>query len=554
MTACTPRGPEGSRAAFARASALAALATFLGASAPAVFPTHSAYAASPYTNVRVDSSPFLDAEEVTIAVNPSNPSNLVAGANLNYVFYSNDGGLTWTQNRLTSSMGVWGDPCVEFDALGNAYYAHLSWPGSSASWLDRIVVQKSRTGGATWDDGVGVGLNPPKDQDKEWLTADKTDSPYSGSLYLAWTQFDVLGSTNPADSTRILFSHSTDGGATWSAPVRVSDLAGNAIDSDGTMEGAVPAVGPAGEVYMAWAGRDSIWFDRSLDGGGTWGRDRVVAAQPGGWDFAVPGLQRCDGMPATECDAGFSPYRGRIYVMFSDQRNGADNTDVFVCTSDDAGDTWSAPVRVNDDAGAAHQFFPSMAVDPYTGFVHVVFYDRRNTVGDATDVYLATSTDGGATFANVEISASSFTPTSTVFFGDYTDIAALGGMVRPIWMRMDNGDLTVWTALVGLPTGVAEGRPPGSDAAFLEPNTPNPFNPTTSVAFRLEAPADVDLAVFDGHGARVSTLFAGRAPAGRTVVRWNGTDARGVRVASGVYFCRLFSGGRTHVRKMVLLK
>lgn|GEM_PF-6361323 len=126
-------------------------------------------------------------------------------------------------------------------------------------------------------------------------------------------------------------------------------------------------------------------------------------------------------------------------------------------------------MRVDDDAGAAQPFFPSMAVDPYTGYVHIVFYDRRNTVGNATDVYLATSTDGGATFTNVEISDSSFTPASTVLFGDSTDIAAVGGMVRPIWMRMDNGILTVWTAMIEPATGVAEWHVPTRDVALLEP-------------------------------------------------------------------------------------
>ena len=53
-------------------------------------------------------------------------------------------------------------------------------------------------------------------------------------------------------------------------------------------------------------------------------------------------------MPITVCDVSNSPYRGRIYVVFSDQRNGTNNTDVFVCTSDDEGDTWSDPIRVND--------------------------------------------------------------------------------------------------------------------------------------------------------------------------------------------------------------
>jgi hypothetical protein len=76
-----------------------------------------------------------------------------------------------------------------------------------------------------------------------------------------------------------------------------------------------------------------------------------------------------------------------------------------------------------------------------------VFYDRRNTTGAATDVFCAKSTDGGTTFENFKISESSFTPTSGVFFGDYTNIAALDGKIYPIWMRLQSS-LSVWVSII----------------------------------------------------------------------------------------------------------
>lgn len=56
----------------------------------------------------------------------------------------------------------------------------------------------------------------------------------------------------------------------------VSDQAGDCIDSDNTDEGAVPAVGPNGEVYLSWSGPQGIMFDKSTDGGVTWGKDVSV--------------------------------------------------------------------------------------------------------------------------------------------------------------------------------------------------------------------------------------------------------------------------------------
>ncbi len=391
----------------------------------------------------------IEPEEVSIAVNPINPLNLVAGANISFYYTSSDGGFTWSENRLSSTFGVWGDPCVIFDALGNAYYGHLSNPPSPGYWIDRIVVQSSTDGGQSWNAGAAIGFNPPRhQQDKDWFAADMTGSPFRNNIYAAWTQFDSYGSTNPADSSRILFSRSTDHGQTWSAAVRVSDAAGNCVDSDSTVEGAVPAVGPGGEVYLSWAGPLGIMFDKSTDGGQTFGPDVFVTTQPGGWDFNISGIYRTNGMPVTSCDAGNSPFRGNVYVQWSDQRNGVDNTDIFFIRSTDGGQSWGTVKKVNDDTAAAQQFFSWMTVDQSNGNIYVIFYDRRNTIGDATDVYVAKSADGGESFYNFKLTDSSFTPRSDVFFGDYTNIVARDGKVYPMWMRMDGTTLSVWTAII----------------------------------------------------------------------------------------------------------
>jgi hypothetical protein len=494
-------------------------------------------------------------EEVTIAINPTDPMNLVAGANIDYYYYSTDGGLTWQQGQLSSSMGVWGDPCVAFDADGSVYYAHLSWPLQAIDdFLDRIVVQKSTTGGTAWSDGVGVGFNHPKDQDKEWLVADLTHSSYRNNLYLAWTEFDKLDSANPADSTRILFSRSINHGVTWSSPIRVSDMAGNALDGDDTVEGAVPAVGPNGEIYLSWVGSELLFFDKSTDGGVTFGSDVVVTTQPGGWAFDIPGIYRCNGFPVTMCDVSNSPYQGHVYIVFSDQRNGTDDTDVFIVKSTDGGTTWTSPLALVPETGPAQQFFPWSTIDPVTGFIYVVYYDRRFTAGNATDVYMSTSQDGGATWSDFKVSAAPFTPTASVFFGDYINVAALAGMVYPIWMRMDGSNLSIWTAIVDIPTGIAVTPHPTGRGAELGQNFPNPFNPTTTIEFKLAATARVNLSIFDAAGRLMTTLADQTLPAGPHRLAWDGTDARGQAVGSGVYFYRLRAGDHTVTRKMTFVK
>jgi len=398
-------------------------------------------------NILVSLPGNIKPEEVTICINPKNPLNVVAGSNLDFYYYSTDGGFTWTEGRLSSSLGVWGDPCVIFDTEGNLYYGHLSDP-LDGDFIDRIVVQKSTDGGQTWNDGAGIGLNPPKDQDKEWLAADHTDSPFRNTIYAAWTEFDKYGSPDLEDRTRILCSHSLDFGDHWSKPVVVSDITGDCLDSDNTVEGAVPAIGPQGEVYLSWAGPLGIVFDRSLDGGETFGEDVSVTSLPGGWNFNIPGIYRCNGFPVTACDTNNSPHQGNVYILWSDQRNGTHDTDVFFIKSTDGGETWGPIIRVNDDPPGKHQFFPWMTIDQTTGHIYVVFYDRRDSSDYWTEVYLAKSSDGGETFENYKISEFPFAPISGIFFGDYINIAARDGTIHVIWARMDGIDLSIWTAII----------------------------------------------------------------------------------------------------------
>jgi hypothetical protein len=101
-----------------------------------------------------------------------------------------------------------------------------------------------------------------------------------------------------------------------------------------------------------------------------------------------------------------------------------------------------------------------------------------------------------------------------------------------------------------LETGVGD----GSLAFRLEQNSPNPFNPVTTLAFELPAAGDATLSVYNAAGRLVATLHDGHTEAGRRSVSWRGVDDSGTPVASGVYFFRLTHDGRSTTTKGVLLK
>lgn len=403
-------------------------------------------------NVMIDASSMgVGPCEPSICIDPNNPSNIVAGSILNRVHISKDGGKTWQNEYLSSSLGVYGDPVIRIGPNGRVYYSHLSNPAglaySSVEFLDRIVVQKSTDNGLTFNDGTAPANDRTKDQDKQWLYIDQND----GTILMSWTEFDKYGSTDPNHKSRILFSKSTDEAETWSPPVDISDIDGDCLDDDNTTEGAVPVMDKEGNIYVTWSYGDKIYLDKSTDGGKTWlPNDIEVADHFGGWTLDIPGINRCNGMPILGIDRSGGKHDGNLYINWSDQKNGTDDTDIWLVRSTDGGKTWSDRIRVNDDGPGKHQFFTWMDVDPMTGHIYTVFYDRRAYDDHQTDVYLAYSTDGGLTFENKKISESPFTPMDAIFFGDYNDISAYNGMIRPIWTRLEGRKLSVWTALIDM--------------------------------------------------------------------------------------------------------
>jgi hypothetical protein len=176
--------------------------------------------------------------------------------------------------------------------------------------------------------------------------------------------------------------------------------------------------------------------------------EKHLSKQVGGWDLNIPGFYRANGLPFLMSDMSNGPNRGTLYLNWCDQRNGADNTDVWLLKSNDGGNSWSEPIKVNQDQTKTHQFLTTMSIDQSNGNLHFVYYDRRKYRETSTDVVWASSSDGGTTFKEETISQKPFTPNDKVFFGDYLGIAAVNGHVHPIWPRMDEGKITLWTAII----------------------------------------------------------------------------------------------------------
>jgi hypothetical protein len=397
-----------------------------------------------FTNYRI-SSVNQNPVEPSVAINPLNTDEVAVGAVLEYYYFSTDGGTQWKSDTLSSPYGVYGDPVLQFDAKGRLYYFHLSdYP--KGYWIDRIVCQytDTYTNAASFSKGSFPKPFGRKAQDKHWIDID----PATGVIYMTWTQFDKYDSKNFMDSSRIMFSKSIDRGVSWSDPKIISFYNGDCLDGDKTVEGAVPVLGINGTLFVTWTGPKGLMMQQSSDGGETWlPVERCLMQQPGGWDFKIPGIYRCNGLPVLNVDRSSGKHKGTLYLSWSDQRNGVKDTDVWLSKSSDEGKNWSKPIRVNQDKTKTHQFMSTFTIDQSDGTLHFLFYDRSTAKQPLeTQVVWVSSADGAKHFNQQRISQKSFTPNPKVFFGDYIAIAAANGRVVPVWVRLDRDRASLWTA------------------------------------------------------------------------------------------------------------
>ena len=191
-----------------------------------------------------------------------------------------------------------------------------------------------------------------------------------------------------------------------------------------------------------------------------------------------------------------------------------------------------------------------MTIDQTTGYLYFVFYDRRNYTDDQTDVYLAVSVDGGETFTNHRISASPFVPTKNVFFGDYTNITAHNGIIRPIWTRLNMGQLSVWTHLTTLNellTSDHEIISNDNDLSFE--NYPNPSKNLTYVSFKVRHKTKINLSVLNAQGNLIKKMIQNETRTYGKYIEQINLDE--LNIPNGLYFIKLEMNNKIKVIRQI---
>lgn len=357
-----------------------------------------------------------------------NPVSGIYGAN---DFYSFDVAETWEGEVEGAGGNNSGDPTTAIGLNGRWYVNYISNPGGQG-------IAYSDDKGESWLTQI-VAPNPGSLADKNHMWIDNSiDSPYEGNLYVGWTDFG--GSENG----NVVMNMSSDDGVTWSPNKNISG------DISGFHQGIHFQTGPEGEVYGFYSsygsgdGMDAIGMSRSFDGGETWEASKIITNIRGIREFGKLKTVRVNDFPVSAVDISNGATRGNIYVVWANigvpGTNIGDDLDVYMIRSADQGETWSEPIRVNQDPidqGNIH-YFPWITCDPVTSSLSVVFYDDRNVSETETEVFCANSPDAGETWEDFKVSDVAFTPSpisglASNYFGDYLGITARAGKVYPVW-------------------------------------------------------------------------------------------------------------------------
>ena len=443
-------------------------------------------------NVATDCEGLAPHNETSIAVNPTNPSNMVASANdyqlanggKNETIFSRahvtfDAGKTWTTYPINFNGNIaTGDPAVAFDATGRAYISTLGFgfgQGSPTGKNADILVSTSTDGGKTWTTAARVAQGSGSFgsvgifNDKEYIAAWG-----DGNAIVTWSRFNDL-QKGAYGGSPIYATVTHDGGKTWTDGVAISGAAAfcasftAGCDQD---QNSTPVVAADGSIYVSFLttrdnsnGRDAyavVQVDPQT-GRRVAGPFKVADLVDGVGDYPVSAFG-----DTTYQDSVFRTWSAgnlaadptnaqHLAVSWSDMRNSTltssdpyatkTNSDVGVAESFDAGRTWTTKVfTVAND-----QFFPWAAFDR-TGRLRVGYMDRSyDAANHEYGFTLATETSPGSlTFATQQVTTVLSDPTQgdrwfsgttvnpafphpTSFIGDYNGIAAGPSGIANTW-------------------------------------------------------------------------------------------------------------------------
>lgn len=417
--------------------------------------------------------------EMVFGGQPDNVSNL-AMSSVGYLLHrSTDGGRRWIAENLNSLttypyplMYYAGDSKIVLSSKGSLFLSGLHGLNlGTTTELGGVLYKGGLIGGLT----SSIFQDTPHDEQPTptiFVDYPKLAAASESTLYIAGFATRQSSDDPPHNAMYI----SSDGGKTFVSKRYRNDnsdvarITSMAVGADGTLYAADFAPDPGrGKIIRFRSFEPSLEYETFSLPMGMLSKIVVqVSSQSNrGW-LVYAG-------PEVIADTGTaSPHRGRLYALWAKEESlifdpNAEygyyyyNTDVYASYSDNRGETWSAPVRVNDDTGKGNQMFPSARVDA-NGTLHVAFVDNRDNQDRAVfDVYYTNSRDGGVSFSkNIRVTdaPTANNPNGGRAIGDYLD------------MVMGYPD----RAYIAYPCGQSENGPTGACMVQITPSSsPSPL-------------------------------------------------------------------------------
>lgn len=465
-------------------------------------------------NQNISNGNVFDGEPY-LAINPNNTQHIIV-AWMGYINFSDqfkiktktsfDGGQTWSpaaELPHTLSGYTSADPSIDFDQNGDAFVCYIDFTGTTPPATGGVYICKSIDGGLTWNAPMEV-INTNFDGtkwpiDRPWLVIDTSSGPYQGNMYVTTMN---LNRTNAPYNPYI--SISNDGGTIFTSSYldTVDWLAGSVnpipmcsptVSSSGVFYGAYPSYVVTQSFYT------QVFLAKSNDGGLSFSHSNLLTENPPSNNGDYPLAKKGPLLISNPSDANHLAY------IFLSALNG--DLDVFLIESFNAGASWSAPLRINDDPMGNNKMQDLVWADFDTdGDLIVSWRDRRNG-GDST---YQTPSEIWAAYRNkdsLQFSSNFQITNQTVAYdsvlaragNDFMSIKMQNDTLNAAWGDTRNGKLNIWFQSMSVDGTVLSVQQISSE------NIPDIFiypNPTTSTIF-VENENLKGIAVYDINGREI---------------------------------------------------
>jgi len=484
--------------------------------------------------------------EPYIAVNPTNPKNLIAGwmrGRLDgkvwiAVKYSYDEGNTWSNIQFMPHDTVLNgsaDVSIVFNRNGIAFLSYINFR-QTPDTAGAVFVVSSIDGGKKWSEPVNVfDMNDKSDLpiDRPWIAVDNSSGANDGTIYLtAMSAYWFIGQHH------IYLKTSNDNGKTW------SDI--KQIDNDeytvGLMTKSYPAisVGADGTAYIAYHTYDTtvakvvrIYYATTNDLGNTYQRGVITNAfylKANTGDFAK-----------AYCIAADAKRNGNVAFTWIDERYG--DADVFLKKSTDYGKTWTLPLRINDDSTKngieQDQVWMNYSLN---GNLAIAWRDRRlSGKGDTVNfsIFSTISTDGGDNFALNKLMSTISSPYLNLPKGNsFIGVAISNNSMHSTWADLRTGDIEIYYSKRELSTSVEETHKL-SDGINIYPN---PANLIFNLVYNgsLFFPFSYEISDLNGNVIK------------RDLLQYHQVDVS--NLSQGTYFLKLISNEEYSIKKFMVVR